>query len=171
MAGRPICSPDLASLQSVQNAAPGRPGPGRSGQLIVTISAYALLFVLGALQGVIGCFYYAGTVGPVPAAALAFAVVVFGTTALAGWGMQTPTAGLMSAVGWFAASFVLAMATPGGSVVITNTAAGKWFLYGGAAGAAAGVVVAFAATSRSRPSGSRPSRAGPSRSRSSRAGR
>jgi prepilin signal peptidase PulO-like enzyme (type II secretory pathway) len=155
----------------VQNAAPGRPGPGRSGQLIVTISAYALLFVLGALQGVIGCFYYAGTVGPVPAAALAFAVVVFGTTALAGWGMQTPTAGLMSAVGWFAASFVLAMATPGGSVVITNTAAGKWFLYGGAAGAAAGVVVAFAATSRSRPSGSRPSRAGPSRSRSSRAGR
>jgi hypothetical protein len=162
MAGRPISSPDLASLQFVANAMPDRHGPdqlgpgqrppGQRGQAVLAISTYAVLFVLGALEGAIGCFHYSGTIGPVPAAALAFAAVVFATSVLAAWGMQAPTAGLMPAVGWFAASFVLAMATPGGSVVITNTAAGRWFLYGGAACAAAGVVVAFARIGRSRPS-------------------
>jgi prepilin signal peptidase PulO-like enzyme (type II secretory pathway) len=120
--------------------------------VIVSIGAYALLFVLGALEGLVGCFHYSGTLGPVPAAALAFAAVTFVTCVLAAWGMQTPTAGLMPAVGWFAASFVLAMATPGGSVVITDSVAGKWFLYGGSACAAAGVVVAFAGKSGRRSS-------------------
>jgi Family of unknown function (DUF6113) len=147
MAGRPISSPALASLHSVENATPGR----REGVIII-LSTYALLFVLGALEGLLGCFHYSGTLGSVPAAALAFAVVIFVTCVLAARGMRTPTAGLMPAVGWFVASFVLAMATPGGSVVITNTAAGKWFLYGGSACAAAGVVVAFAGKRRSRPS-------------------
>jgi hypothetical protein len=130
----------------VRNATPDGDGA------LVTGGCYALLFVLGALEGVIGCFFYAGAVGPVPAGSLAFAAAILVTTVLAAWGMQTPTGGLMPAVGWFAASFVLAMATPGGSVVITNTAAGKWFLYGGSACAAAGVVVAFAGLSRSRQS-------------------
>jgi hypothetical protein len=154
MAGKPISSPALASLQPVENATqPVENGtPDRRGQAAVTVSAYVLLFVLGALEGVIGCFHYSGTLGSVPAAALAFALVTFATCVLAAWGMRTPTAGLMPAVGWFAASFVLAMATPGGSVVITDTAAGKWFLYGGAACASAGVVVAFARKSWSRPS-------------------
>lgn len=128
--------------------------PGGSSEVLVTGGAYVLLFVLGGLQGLIGSFFYSAALGPVPvpAAALAFAMAIFATAVLAAWGMQTPTAGLMPALGWFAASFVLAMATPGGSVVITNNAAGKWFLYGGALCAAAGVVVAFARTPRSRPS-------------------
>jgi hypothetical protein len=146
MAGRTIFSPELASLQSVRNVTPG----GGGGGALVTGGCYALLFVLGALEGVIGCFFYAGTIGPVPTAPLAFAAVILVTVVLAAWGMQTPTGGLMPAVGWFAASFVLAMATPGGSVVITNTAAGKWFIYGGSACAAAGVVAAFAWLPRSR---------------------
>jgi len=126
--------------------------PGGSSDVLVSGGAYVLLFVLGGLQGLIGCFFYSAALGPVPAAALAFAIAIFATAVLAAWGMQTPTAGLMPAVGWFAASFVLAMATPGGSVVITNTTAGSWFLYGGSLCAAAGVVVAFARTPRSRPS-------------------
>jgi hypothetical protein len=56
----------------------------------------------------------------------------------------------MPAVGWIVTSYVLAMGTPGGSVVITNTAAGKWFLYGGSVCAAAGVLVAFAWSSATR---------------------
>jgi len=147
MAGRPISSPGLASLQSVENAT-----PARRTAAIVTLGGYALLLVLGGLEGLIGSFHYSGTLGSFPAAALAFAAATFVTCVLAAWGMRTPTAGLMPAVGWFAASFVLAMATPGGSVVITNTASGKWFLYGGSACATAGVVVAFAGRSRSRPS-------------------
>ena len=147
MAGRPISSPGLASLQSVENAT-----PARRTAAIVTLGGYALLLVLGGLEGLIGSFHYSGTLGSFPAAALAFAAATFVTCVLAAWGMRTPTAGLMPAVGWFVASFVLAMATPGGSVVITNTAAGKWFLYGGSACAAAGVLVAFAAKPRSRTS-------------------
>jgi len=128
------------------------PTPDRREAVIVIIGGYVLLFALGALEGLVGCFHYSGTLGPVPAAALAFAVVTFATCVLAAWGMQTPTAGLMPAVGWFAASFVLAMATPGGSVVITDSVTGKWFLYGGSACAAAGVVVAFAGKSGRRSS-------------------
>ncbi|HLQ55857.1 MAG TPA: hypothetical protein VK162_16500 [Streptosporangiaceae bacterium] len=129
----------------MQKATPGRPAGA-----LLTGSGYALLFVFGALEGVIGCFFYSGVIGPVPAAALAFAAAILMTSVLAAWGMQAPTAGLMPAVGWFAASFVLAMATPGGSVVITNTAAGEWYLYGGSACAAAGVLLAFAGLSRAR---------------------
>ncbi len=129
----------------MQKATPGRPAGA-----LLTGSGYALLFVFGALEGVIGCFFYSGVIGPVPAAALAFAAAILVTSVLAAWGMQAPTAGLMPAVGWFAASFVLAMATPGGSVVITNTAAGEWYLYGGSACAAAGVLLAFAGLSRAR---------------------
>jgi hypothetical protein len=129
----------------VQKATPGRPADA-----LVTSSCYAMLLFLGVLEGVIGCFFYGGAIGPVPAAALAFAVAVFVTCALAAWGMRTPTAGLMPAVGWFAATFVLAMATPGGSVVITNTAAGRWYVYAGSVCAAAGVAVSFAWISRFR---------------------
>lgn len=107
----------------------------------MTGAAYLVLFLLGAAQGVLGCFYYAS--GPVPLAALAFAVGTFVTCVLAGWGMLRPAGALTPAIGWFVASFVLASGTKGGSVIITNTAAGKWFLFGGSAAAAAGTVAAF----------------------------
>ncbi|MEP7026343.1 MAG: DUF6113 family protein [Actinomycetota bacterium] len=141
--------------------------PDRRGSAAVTSSAYTLLFLLGALEGVLGSFHYTGELGPVPAAALIAALAVFVTSVAAAWGMRAPTGGLMPAAGWFAASFVLSMATPGGSVVITNTATGKWFLYGGAVCAAAGVVTSFAWQSRARlatrPAGPRPSGTSPSR--------
>ena len=68
--------------------------PDRGGELSVRAAAYALLLVLGALEGLLGCFHYSGTLGPVPAAALAFAAAIFLTCVLAAWGMQTPTAWL-----------------------------------------------------------------------------
>jgi len=128
--------------------------PDRRGAAIVTSSAYTLLFLLGALEGLLGAFHYGQALGPAPAGALAADLAIFVTSVAAAWGMRAPTGGLMPAVGWFAASFVLAMATPGGSVVITNTSAGKWFLYGGAVCAAAAVVTSFAWQSRARRPGS-----------------
>jgi hypothetical protein len=110
----------------------------------VVIGGYVLLFLLGALQGLIGCFQYSRALGSFPVAAVAFAVLIGVTCVLGAWGMGRPLGGLMPAVGWFIASFVLAMSTPGGSVVITNTAAGKWYLFGGSACAIAGVVLGFA---------------------------
>jgi hypothetical protein len=123
--------------------------------------SYAVLLLLGIGEGVIGAFQYSRSIGHFPATALGFDVLILATCVLAAWGMRAPSAGLMAAVGWFAASFVLAMSTPGGSIVITNTTAGKWFLFGGAAAAAAGVVAGFAKWSRPRtPRTVQPARSG-----------
>jgi hypothetical protein len=75
--------------------------------------------------------------------------------------MRRPLGALMPAVGWFVASFVLAMGTAGGSVLITNTSGGTWFLFGGALCAVAGVLVSFVLWS---PARARAARRGGSRS-------
>jgi len=114
-----------------------------------------MLLLFGALLGLIGCFQYSRALGSFPVAAVIFAVAIGVTCVLGAWGMQRPLGGLMPAVGWFIASFVLAMGTPGGSVVITNTAAGKWYLFGGSACATAGVVIGFVRWSPARTGASR----------------
>jgi hypothetical protein len=114
-------------------------GDGR----LVVVGCYCMLLVLGVLEAMIGSFQYSRALGTFPAAALAFALVIGVTCVLGAWGMHRPLGGLMPAVGWFVASFVLSMATPGGSVVITNTGPGKWFLFGGSVCAIAGVLVGF----------------------------
>lgn len=108
--------------------------------------AYLLLFLLGALQGVFGSFQYGR--GPAPLVAIILDVAIFATCLLAGWGFGTMAAGLMPAIGWIVASFILAMPSGHGSVIITNTNAGKWYLYGGALAAAAGASTAITALAR-----------------------
>ena len=111
------------------------------GQRAFTVLGYLVLFLLGAFQGLIGCFQYARM--PQPLIAIGFAVLIFVTCAGCGWGVGTFTAALLPAVGWIIVSFVLASPRPNGSVLITGTAAGEWYLYGGALGCAAGTVAAF----------------------------
>jgi hypothetical protein len=65
--------------------------------------------------------------------------------------MGSAAGALAPALGWFAVSVVLSLPTSGGSVLITNTAAGEWYLYGGSACAAASVVVAFVRRARTGP--------------------
>jgi hypothetical protein len=109
-----------------------------------------MLFLLGAFQGLVGSFQYSQS--PVPVIAIILAVIIFATCLACGWGLGTFTAGLLPAVGWILASFVLAMPRPNGSVIITATAAGEWYLYGGALACAVGCVAAFfARISRSTP--------------------
>jgi hypothetical protein len=110
---------------------------------LVVIGCYCLLLVFGVLLGMIGCFQYDRALGSFPVAAPAFAVATGVTCVLGGWAMRKPLGALMPAVGWFVAVLVLAMGTPGGSVVITNTSGGKWFLFGGALCAVAGVLISF----------------------------
>ena len=102
---------------------------------------YLVLLLLGAFQALIGCFQYAQL--PQPLIAILFAVLIFVTCAGCGWGVGTFSAALLPAVGWIIVSFVLASARPNGSVIITATPAGEWYLYGGALGCAAGTVSAF----------------------------
>lgn len=108
---------------------------------LTAVSAYVVLFLLGVAEALIGCFQYAR--GPVPLAAVCFAVGILVTCLLAGWGMRTALGGLMPGAGWLATSFALATGTQGGSVLITNTTAGEWFLFGGAACAAGGCLAAY----------------------------
>ena len=108
-----------------------------------TGAAYVALFLLGAMEGLLGCFQFSRAIGPVPVAALVFCVVVFLTCLLGGLGMGSPLGALMPAFGWLLASLVLTMPTAAGSVIVTNTTAGKWYLYGGAACAGLAVVLTF----------------------------
>jgi hypothetical protein len=120
-------------------------------QRAFTAVAYLVLFVLGAMQGLIGSFQYSRS--PVPLVAILLGLAIFATCVLCGWGMRSFAGGLLPALGWLVVSFVLAMPSSHGSVIITNTTAGKWYLYGGAAAVAAGASAAFVlrARAQSRP--------------------
>jgi hypothetical protein len=109
------------------------------------------------MEGLIGCFQFSRVIGRVPVVALAFCVVIFATCLLGGIGLSSPLGALVPALGWLLTSFVLTMPTASGSVVVTNTTAGKWYLYGGAACAGLAVVLSFLLT---RWSGRRQQRAG-----------
>jgi hypothetical protein len=138
----------------VESAQGQRRGPSAGcDRRIVVVGAYIMLLLFGVAQGLIGSFQYSRALGSFPVAALAFDVAILLTCLLGAWGMRSGLGGLMPAVGWFVSSFVLSMGTSGGSVVITNTGAGKWYLFGGSACAAAGVLVAFAWWSAARKPG------------------
>jgi hypothetical protein len=121
---------------------------GTSPRALVTGLGYLALFVLGATQGLIGSFQYGRS--PVPLIAILLALILFATCVLAGWGMRTYAAGILPALGWIVASFILAMPRPNGSVIISATSAGEWYLYGGALAAAVGAATSFFLWTRSR---------------------
>jgi len=111
------------------------------GQRTFAAAGYVMLFVLGALEGIIGSFQYSQA--PVPLIAIILVVIIFVTCAACGWGIGTFGAGLLPGVGWILASFIISMPRPNGSVVITATAAGEWYLYGGAIACVAGCLATF----------------------------
>jgi len=117
----------------------GQQGKG----LFVTGAVYAMLFVLGAIEGVIGSFQYSRTAGPVPLAAIAFCAGILATCLLAAYGTGSVSGAIMPAMGWVIASFVLSMPVASGTVIITATGPGEWYLYGGTLCAAAAVAVCF----------------------------
>jgi len=121
----------------------GRPARGDG---VITAGAYVTLFLLGVSEGLIGSFFY--SVGPAPLAALAFAVAIFVTCMFGAWGMLRAAGAVTVAVGWFAAAFLLGTVTGSGSVIITNTAAGQWFLFGGSAAVIAATIATFVGFSR-----------------------
>ncbi len=120
---------------------PGTSQNQRGRQPAIRAVGYPLLFLLGAFQGLVGCFQYGQS--PAPLLAIILVVIIFVTCAGCGWGVGTFAGGLSPALGWFVTAFVIAMPRPNGSVVITATAAGEWFLYGGSVACLAGTVVAF----------------------------
>ena len=145
------------------NVTTGRGGSG----LLVTGGVYGMLFVLGAVEGTIGSFQYSRTAGVVPLAALAFCAALLVTCLLAAWAMRAVSGALVPAIGWIIASFVLSMPVSGGSVIITASAPGEWYLYGGTLSAVIAVAAAFGGSiraTRSQPRRSQPRRSQPGRS-------
>ena len=127
----------------------GRPGPSAGGGRGVTIGAYVVLFVLGALEALIGTFQFSR--GPAwSLVAICFALAILATCLLGARGMRSAAGGVLPAAGWFLVTVLLGTSTSGGSVVVTNTPQGKWFLFGGAVCAAAGAIIAFAKWTRPR---------------------
>ena len=123
----------------------------KSWRWLTAVAVYGALVVLGAVEGLIGSFQYSHVAGPVPLAALVSCLVILATCLLASWAVRSVTGALMPAFGWILASFVLSLPASNGSVIITNTAAGKWYLYGGTLSTVVGVAVSFAGFARVRP--------------------
>ncbi|MGH3196202.1 MAG: hypothetical protein ACRDOH_27375 [Streptosporangiaceae bacterium] len=126
------------------NVTTGKRGTG----LLLTVGAYGVLFLLGAVQGVIGSFQYSRGPGSVPVAALVCCAVIFATCLLAAWAMRSVSGAVLPGMGWVITSFVLSMPVSNGSVIITSTTPGKWYLYGGTLSVAAGLVLSFAGMAR-----------------------
>jgi Family of unknown function (DUF6113) len=115
---------------------------------VVTVAAFVMLFLLGAVEGLIGTFQYSR--GPAPLVAICLAAAILLTCVLGSFGMRSAAGAVLPALGWFVVTIVLSSVSNDGSVIITDTSAGKWFLFGGAICAAGGAVFGFARWSRTR---------------------
>jgi Family of unknown function (DUF6113) len=115
------------------------------GSRLLTGAAYTALFLVGVVEGLIGSFQYSRAA---PAGAILFCVVLLATCLLGAWAMRSVSGALCPAVGWIVASFVLSMPVSSGSVIITDSTAGKWYLYGGTVASLAGVGLSFAVWAR-----------------------
>src|SRR5690242_3440404 len=120
----------------------------REPQWPVTVGLYAMLFLFGAVQGLIGSFQYSRVAGSVPVAALISCAVILATCVLAAWATRSVSAAVVPGIGWILASFLLSMPVSNGSVIITSTKAGEWYLYGGTLSVAAAVVASFVGATR-----------------------
>ena len=120
---------------------------GKGTQVLLTGAAYTALFLAGAVEGLIGSFQYSRAA---PVAAIAFCVVLLASCLLGAWAMRSVAGALLPAVGWIIVSFVLSMPVAGGSVIITNSSAGEWYLYGGTVSCLAGIALSFAGLVRGR---------------------
>ena len=131
-------------MTTVRDDEPGGPPGSPAGDgPVVRVMAYLLLFVLGALQALIGTFQFSR--GPAwSLVAVCFALAILVTCVLGAWGMHAAAGGVLPAAGWFVVSVLLGTSSSGGSVLVTNTPQGKWFLFGGAVCAAAGAIISFA---------------------------
>ena len=120
----------------------------RDPQWPVTVGVYSMLFLFGAVQGLIGSFQYSRASRSVPVAALLCCVVILATCLLAAWATRSVSGAVLPGIGWIIASFVLSMPVSNGSVIITSTTPGEWYLYGGTLSVAAGVVASFIGVAR-----------------------
>ena len=120
----------------------------REPQWPVAVGVYGMLFLFGAVQGLIGSFQYSRASGSLPVAALISCAAILLTCVLGAWATRSASGAVLPGIGWILASFLLSMPVSNGSVIITSTKAGEWYLYGGTLSVAAGVVASFVGAAR-----------------------
>jgi hypothetical protein len=125
------------------------PPPPRPDPAFLVGLVYGLLAVLGVVVGVIGSFSFAWELGDVPIAAVLLSVLNLVIFRAAGWAMESKLGAVVPAILWMIILFVLASRRPEGDLVVTGTAAGYIYMFGGALAA----VVAVAWTRSARPLG------------------
>jgi hypothetical protein len=130
------------------NPTPGDAADRQVRSVTLTTVAYAMLFVFGAAQGMFGSFQYSRNS---PIMAIGLCVVILATCLLGAWGLRSVTGAFVPALGWLLASYIMAMGKSSGTVIIANTTAGKWYLYGGTISAVAAVVISLAGWYRTQP--------------------
>jgi hypothetical protein len=111
------------------------------GQRAYCASVYIVLFALGAVQGLVGSFQYGRS--PAPLIAIILDVLILATCVFGEWGTTAYGGALAPAFGWLVTSFYLSTGTTEGSVIIANTSAGQWYLFGGTLSVLLGSLVAF----------------------------
>jgi hypothetical protein len=117
-----------------------RPEPAREPAFVTGI-AYGVLAILGVALGVLGSFEFSWTAGDVPLAALGWTVVNLAAFRGAGWAMRGKLGAAVPAVLWLIVVLVLSSRRPEGDLVVTGTAAGYVFIFGGALAAAIAVAL------------------------------
>ncbi|MCG5216713.1 DUF6113 family protein [Streptosporangium sp. KLBMP 9127] len=106
--------------------------PAPRGARALTGAAYGVLVVLGVVLGVVGGFQHAAYLGTeVPAAAIAWLVLLFAVVYGLGRLMRGVLGGLVPAVTWMLVSMVFSGQRGEGDLVIAGNLAGYVYLYGG----------------------------------------
>lgn len=109
---------------------------------VITGAAYAALFVLGAAVGVLGCFHYSAAVAGLPIGAVLAIAGNFVMCWVGGRAMRSKLGAAVPAAGWVLTAMVFAVQRPEGDIVVTSTAVGLAFLFGGTVAAGVGIGVA-----------------------------
>jgi hypothetical protein len=115
------------------------PAPAPEPPFLIGV-AYGVLAVLGVLLGVIGSFEFSWEAGSVPVAAIALSVVNLVAFRAAGWAMESRLGAVVPAVLWLIILLVLASRRPEGDLVVTGTAAGYVYMFGGAVAALVAII-------------------------------
>jgi hypothetical protein len=72
----------------------------REPQWPVSVGVYGVLFLFGAVQGLIGSFQYSRAAGSVPVAALVSCAVILATCVLGAWATRSVSGAVLPGIGW-----------------------------------------------------------------------
>ncbi|MBB4917987.1 DUF6113 family protein [Streptosporangium saharense] len=119
------------------------PTAERSSGRAVAVAAYAVLFVLGLVMGLLGAFQHSWYLRPttVPVSAFGCVLALFAVCYGAGRMMGGKLAALAAASGWLVMTMVWLSGRQEGDVIIAADLSGYIYLYGGMVAALTAVLV------------------------------